>query len=86
MKKTAAIAGAVLAAAAAIGSLPPRGACVMRAFGTPKELCLRNGAQVRHNVPFPAAEGTPECRPVACESPVRSVLDSSERVPLEFKP
>lgn len=76
---------AVLAAVSAT-LLPAPGPCVMRANGTPRELCLRNGRQVRFHEPFPASEGTPECRPAACGSIARSVLDSSERAPTGYDP
>lgn len=86
MKKALAAVGAALAIAGAVATRTPPGLCVMRAYGTPKELCLRNGYTVRHNAPFPASEGTKECRPVACDSAVRSVFDSSTRVPLSYDP
>jgi hypothetical protein len=78
MKKPVAVAVvAVAAVAAAIGALKQPETCVVRPYGTPREICrwypggfspdAGAGYDAPFNTPFRAGEGHGGCMPVACK-------------------
>lgn len=90
MKKRAVLAavGVLVAGVVGVAASRPVGPCVMRGAKQPPGVCqhVTKGFGVAKGVPFPASESVGDCLPVACESRIRTVPQSAERVPLEFKP